>query len=459
MPISSHLRCIKCPFCVTLESGHLRCARQGCGGLLEVAHNLDVVAGTAEEWKQIFRQRRMSDKPEDASGVWRFREFVLPHLDTLKLVTRGGAEGNTPLLRFRGCNEYAGCVDVAFKHEGYNGTGSFKDRGMTAGVSAAVHGGAKMLACASTGNTAASMASYAALAGLPALILLPDGAVAMGKIAQSLAYGAKVVMVRGNFDDALALVAKAGQQFGLSIMNSLNPLRLEGQKTIIWEMLEQRGWQAPDWIVVPGGNLGNAAAFHKALVEARQLGWITKMPKLAIIQAKGANPLESAWRDFLTWRGSPSGVLQQRKDPTLAMRTVVHEERLHPVEHPETVATAIRIGAPVNFPKAMRALHDTDGECISVTDDEILEAKIALDRCGIGAEPSSATVLAGLRELRRQNLVDPAASVVCVLTGHVLKDVDAIAESMHRENARTRLPNEPITIDPSLEELREVLEE
>ncbi len=463
MHSKTFLRCLFCAQEHPIDSGAMRCGREGCSGLLEVAFNhFDTLErAVAEDRKKDFRRRRLSDAPADASGIWRFREYVLPHLDPSRLVTRGSAEGNTPLLRFVRSAAFAGCEDVQFKHEGCNATGSFKDRGMTAGVSAAVQQGAKMLACASTGNTAASMASYAALAGLPALILLPDGAVSMGKISQSLAYGAKVVMVRGSFDTALRLLQSARERFGFSVMNSLNPLRLEGQKTIIWEMLEQRGWNPPDWIVVPGGNLGNAAAFHKALAEAVRCGWIRKMPRLAIIQADGAAPLARAWpelRKMLAGVYDVMQVFETEDGERIAAELRRGQCGFRAVDAPETVATAIRIGAPVNFPKAVRALFDTDGECVSVPDEAILEAKLVLDSDGIGAEPSSATALAGLRALRKSGVVGAKESVAVVLTGHVLKAADHIVESMRHPDGPTRLKNAPTVIDADLDALSRIID-
>jgi threonine synthase len=396
-----HLRCIQCAATYDLHERLLACAR--CGDLLEIVVQ---VSSAPRELKQTWRERRMSNDARDRSGVWRFREF-LP-ADYRQVVTM--QEGNTPLVRAHGSAAWAGLCDLQYKHLGWNPTACFKDLGMTVGVTEAKHAGAKIVACASTGNTAGSMAAYAARAGITARVFLPAGMVSLAKVAQSLDYGAELVEIEGNFDQALS--AMLAQNDGeIYFLNSINPFRIEGQKTVMFELMEQLDWQPPDYVVCPGGNLGNSSAFGKALEELKAHGLIEKVPRMIVVQAAGANPL------YRTWRHGQS--------------------ELQPVEHPETVATAIRIGNPRSWKKALRALRFTNGMVLDVTDEEIGEAKAMIGRDGIGCEPASATTLAGLRKLVSEKAIDPAASVVAILTGHVLKDTDYIIKrhqyGTHRE--------------------------
>jgi len=308
-------------------------------------------------------------------------------------------EGNTPLLEAPLAAEYGGLERIAFKHQGFNPTGSFKDNGMTCGVAQARRLGMKRVACVSTGNTSASMAAYAAAAGIEALIFLPHGNISFGKLAQALEYGARTFEVEANFDQILALVRVLAERVGIYLLNSVNPFRIEGQKTIVFEMLDQRDWRAPDWIVLPGGNLGNVSAFGKALREARELGLIEKMPRLAVVQAAGAAP----FYDFMQRGGE-----------------------FRAVEKPETLATAIRIGDPVSWPKALHEIRASCGVVEKVSEQEIADAKAMIGRCGIGCEPASAASLAGVRKLTASGVIEKNADVVAVLTGNVLKDPDYI---------------------------------
>ena len=337
--------------------------------------------------RDVFDTRRTSRKAIDQSGVWRFREAVLA-IEESEIITH--PEGSTRLYERDG---------IFFKHEGENPTGSFKDRGMTVAITQAVRLGARTVACASTGNTSASAAAYAAQAGLRAVVFIPAGKVATGKLAQTLAYGALCLQVRGDFDAAMRLVLEASQRLGIYLVNSINPFRIEGQKTIVWELLQDLEWDPPDWIVVPAGNLGNTSAFGKALVEAREAGWISKMPRLAAIQASGANPFYRSFKENFATR--------------------------HRVV-PETIASAIRIGDPVSYDKAVASLRETNGVVEEVTDEELMTAKRDIDHMGIGCEPASATTLAGVRKLRESGVMRDSDRIVCVLTGHVLKDPDAI---------------------------------
>jgi threonine synthase len=349
------------------------------------------------------------------SGVWRFGEVIQPLAMDAAVAY---PEGNTPLLARDRVAAFVGVDDLTLKHEGANPTGSFKDRGMTVAVTQARRIGARAVACASTGNTAASLAAYAAQAGLPALVFVPDGQVAIGKMAQALAYGARTLIVDGDFDRCLALVEEAAAALDLYLANSINPFRIEGQKSIVFELLRQLDWHAPDWICLPAGNLGNTAAFGKALEEAQAWGIIDRLPRLAAIQAAGAAPFQAAFdRDF---------------------------DQLIPVTA-NTVATAIRIGAPASYHRAVRAIRATNGVVIAVSDAEILEAKAAIDGAGVGAEPASAAAVAGARVLARQGVIRPGERVVAVLTGHLLKD-PGIVERMHQLPGLIPEPNPPLRI-------------
>ncbi|HUI40396.1 MAG TPA: threonine synthase [Terriglobia bacterium] len=374
-------------------SGHLCCR---CGGLLEVVCDLSGIEG--ESLRTRWLERRRSDRPLDRSGVWRFRELV-DFFDPAGIVSL--SEGRTALLEAPRAARWAGVARLHVKQQGGNPTGSFKDLGMTVAISRAVALGVRVVACASTGNTSSSMAAYAARAGLKALIFVPAGRISSAKLAQALDFGATVVEVGENFDRAFELVSHAASELGLYLVNSVNPFRIEGQKTLAAELLEQRDWSSPDYIVVPGGNLGNTSAIGKGLHELAELGLVAKTPRMVVVQAAGA----SAFFNMIS----------------------TGRKALVPVENPETEATAIRIGNPANWKKARRVLEETSGLCESVTDAEIFAAKHALAGDGIGAEPASAATLAGIRKLRSAGRIEPGADVVAVLTGHQLKDPDYVA--------------------------------
>jgi threonine synthase len=395
-----------------------------CGGLLELHHRpLEL---TPTELIERFTTRRGQARDVPASGVWRFRDVVLPGAE--RVVSH--PEGNTPLLHREALDRYTGLHRLRLKHEGHNPTGSFKDRGMTVGVTQAVRLGAAAVACASTGNTSASLASYAAHAGIPALVLVPAGNVAMGKLAQSLAYGARTLLVRGDFDACLRLAEEASSRLGVYLLNSINPFRLEGQKTIVLELLQQLGWEPPDWIVLPAGNLGNTAAFGKALHEAREWGLISRLPRLAAIQAAGAAPFARSFAEGFAQRYSVQA---------------------------ETVATAIRIGAPASWGRAVRAIRETDGVVLAVDDDAILAAKAAVDGCGVGCEPASAASVAGVRALVARGTIRPDQHVVAVLTGHVLKDPGILIEYHRDTEPPPAGANRPVEIDADLREVERAL--
>lgn len=387
----SRLVCGDCTATYPASEPRIECA---CGGLLTVEHQLSGLH--APHLLQTFAERWTCRTGADASGVWRYRELLG---DFAQPVTR--LEGNTNLYANPALRRWTGSESLLLKHEGENPTGSFKDRGMTVGVSKAAQIGAKAVVCASTGNTSSSLASYAAFAGLPCIVFVPLGKITAGKLAQSIAYGARVIQVEGDFDVALTIARSVCQDMGLYLLNSVNPWRLEGQKSIVFEMLQQLGWVVPDWIVVPGGNLGNTSAFGKALRELAALGVISRLPRLAVIQAHGANPFYQAFhRGFRSF------------SPVTA----------------HTVATAINIGNPANYQRARRAIEETNGVVEEVTDTEILTAKAAVDASGIGCEPASAATVAGLRKLINAGLIKPGDNVVGVLTGHLLKDPQAVVD-------------------------------
>jgi threonine synthase len=397
------LRCFDpaCAATLDLHAPALECPR--CGGLLEV--DIEAPSYASSALKQLWSERRRSRDPRDISGVWRYREF-LPAYPANEIVTLG--EGNTPLVRGHKTAAFAGVSDLQFKHLGWNPTGCFKDLGMTVGMTEAVHTGAKVVACASTGNTAASLAAYAARAGLIGRVYLPAGQVSLNKLAQALDFGAEVVEIEGSFDDALNILLEKTSE-GIYFLNSINPFRIEGQKTTMFELMDQLDWKAPDYLVVPGGNLGNSAAFGKAFDELLRFGLIDRVPRMIVVQAAGANPFAQLWRDGA--------------------------EELSPVAEPETVATAIRIGNPRSWKKSLRGVRNTGGQVLDVTDEEIAEAKAVIGHDGIGCEPASAATLAGLRKLRASNVVPENASVVAILTGHALKDTNFIIRAHQREEA------------------------
>jgi len=414
--------CLSCGNETTELDPHPRCTV--CGGLLEVRHRPPLLPRAA--LIERFAERRGQRPGALASGVWRFHEVVLPSAEDVV----SHPEGNTPLLHREALDRWTGMQHLLLKHEGHNPTGSFKDRGMTVGVTQARRIGATAVACASTGNTSASLAAYAAQAGIPALVLVPAGQVAMGKLAQTLAYGARTLLVRGDFDDCLRLVEEASRTLGVYLLNSINPFRLEGQKTIVLEMLQQLAWEPPDWIVLPAGNLGNTAAFGKALLEAHRWGLISRIPRLAAVQAAGAAPFARSFaEDF------------------------VHRYKVRA----ETVATAIRIGDPASFERAVHSIRETEGVVLAVSDAEILEAKAAVDACGIGCEPASAASVVGVRELVRRGLIEADQHVVAVLTGHILKDPGMLLEYHREMEPAPAGANRPIEIEAELGAIERVL--
>ncbi len=402
-----------------------------CGGLLDIIHapptDVDGAPLVGHALRASFAQHCCARPLGSPSGVWRFQSLVMPAAGN---AITSHPEGNTPLLTRRAIDAFVGIDGVRIKHEGHNPTGSFKDRGMTAGVTQAVRLGARAVACASTGNTSAALASYAAQAGIPGLVFVPAGKIALGKLAQTLGYGARTLMVRGDFDACLRLVQDASKELGIYLLNSINPWRVEGQKTIVFELLQQLDWNAPDFLALPAGNLGNTAAFGKALREAHALGLIDRVPRLVAVQAAGAAPFARSYREAFATRYSVQA---------------------------ETIATAIRIGDPASWDRGVRAIRETNGMVLSITDDEIVAAKVVIDSAGVGCEPASAASVAGVKQLVAQGIIQPGHRVVAVLTGHVLKDPGMLVELHQREDFAQA--NRPIEIDADIRAVARVIEQ
>jgi len=432
---TAYLRCIEesCREQYPLYHKEHMCER--CGNLLDVHYDFQTQHSPGEPrfdslnpaaLRHMWEQRKASTAVADQSGVWRFREllpFVPPGRNIVSL-----SEGRTPLIEITRTGDWAGGVRLSVKHQGNNPTGSFKDLGMTACITQASVVGSRVTACASTGNTSASMAAYAARAGMKAVVFVPFGKISAAKMAQSLEFGAVVIEIGDNFDQAFQMLRSLTDEMGLYLVNSLNPFRLEGQKTILLEILEQRDWNVPDYLAVPGGNLGNVSAIGKGLSELKEVGLISKLPQLIVVQAEGANP-------FYTMMATGAS-------------SVV------PVTEPQTEASAIRIGDPVNWKKALRAIRLTSGMCESVTDDQIFAAKAALAKDGVGCEPASAASIAGIRKLAQAGIIEPGADVVAILTGHQLKD----PEIFLRHRSEQDLNRQRLHVEADLEKLRATLE-
>jgi len=442
----SRLRCINCGTQADRADQDFRCPN--CGDLFEVFYpgwqtDHGLRAGQpADALKQLWRDRKTSLAQADTSGVWRFRE-VLPALKpgyepiTLR-------EGNTPLYDLPRCAQSAGVQFLQAKHQGMNPTASFKDTGMTTASSFARQEGFRWVACASTGNTSASMAAYAARGGMRSLVLIPEGKISWGKLSQSLDYGAVTCQLRTDFDGCVRVLNELVKRKPIYLLNSVNPYRIEGQKTAAIELLEQLSWESPDHIVVPGGNLGNSSAIGKALLEMKDLGLITRLPKLSVIQAEGANPF---FRSIHEYAG-------KRLIPTQA----------------DTLATAIRIGNPASWKKALRVVETTGGAVEQVSEIEMAMAKAEIGADGVGCEPASAVTLAGLKKLVKQGFVKPNESVVLILTGHVLKDPeftlkfhrgDLFAGTPHEKDAGSLAPLQraPLVLDATVDAVAKTLEQ
>jgi len=428
-PATISLQCIRCS--KVYPAGEIRYLCD-CGGLLDVWHDLEALRPQIN--RGLFDGRLSGAPgphvaPTSNSGVWRYREIILP-ATVNTIISR--PEGNTPLYEHNRISDWVKAKNFYLKHEGENPTGSFKDRGMTVGITQAKLMGAKAVACASTGNTSASLAAYAAQAGIPAFIFIPSGKIAAGKLAQALAYGAHTLQIEGDFDDAMRLVREVCNQMSVYLLNSLNPFRLEGQKSIVFEILQGFAWNPPDWIVLPAGNLGNTAAFGKALYEAHQLGLIDRIPRIAAVQAEGASPFYQSYQTNFAER--------------ITMKA-------------STVATAIRIGSPVSYERAIRTLEWTDGIVTSVTDEEIMNAKAIVDGAGIGCEPASAASVAGTRKLIAAGDIKPEETIVSILTGNLLKDPTTTVDYHTGHWPNAQYANSPVQIESDIEAVRKVIEQ
>jgi threonine synthase len=394
------MKCISCG--AEYDNNEIIYTCRDCGSILEVLCQPNVS-------KEVFSCRK--------STMWKYKEFMpVDHSMIISL-----EEGGTPFCRCKSLGDDLG-IDLHVKVEGSNPTGSFKDRGMSVGITKAMELGVSTVGCASTGNTSASLAAYAARAGLRCIVLLPAGKVALGKLSQAMFHGAEVFSVRGNFDEALEAITALALSGELYLLNSVNPFRLEGQKSIGFEIVDSMGWESPDRIILPVGNAGNISAIWKGVREFHEAGFIQDLPMMTGIQAEGAAPIVRA--------------VEKKADDIV------------PVENPETVATAIRIGAPVSAKKALRAIYDSGGLAETVTDEEILSAqKLLARREGIGVEPASAASIAGLIKLLEDGEIDKSERIVCVVTGHLLKD----------PNTAINACKEPLEIDANIDALNRII--
>jgi threonine synthase len=454
-------RCINptCAATVAVDDTSFVCPK--CGGLMDVAY----------DWERVQPPRSLRDfeakwadraNPLHFSGVWRFRE-LLPFVPPEQVLTIG--EGQTILQRADAVGSYVGLQpgSLFLQYEGMNPSGSFKDNGMTAAFSHARMVGARRAACASTGNTSASLAVFCSATGLMrAIIFIGSGKISYGKLAQALDHGALTVQIAGDFDDAMQRVQQVARRLGIYLVNSINPFRLEGQKTIMFRVLEALRWHVPDWIVVPGGNLGNVSAFGKAFMELKELGLVERLPRLAVINAAGANTFFQLFdRTGLRWnQGQPDANLMKGYFQRLEAQKI----------RASTIASAIEINHPVNLPKALRALDHCGGVVREVTDQEILDAKAKVGAGGLGCEPASAASVAGARKLRKEGILASGDRVVCILTGHQLKDPTATVAYHsadqktfddvlgHRGVRRANFANRAVQVPNELDEIIKAIE-
>jgi threonine synthase len=455
-------QCIS-PTCgATYGIDEIRVSCDRCGSLLDIRY----------DWSRLpaprslsFFEHRWNTKGTattgrlDFSGVWRFRELLPFYRSEDQIVTIG--EGRTMLQTADLLAKQMGVKqgNLLLQYEGLNPSGSFKDNGMTAAFTHARMVGAEKVACASTGNTSASLAMFASLAEMQGVVFIGSGKISIGKLSQAL-----TLQIQGDFDDCLRRVRQIAldPKNGLYLMNSVNPFRLEGQKSIMYRILEARDWQSPDWIIVPGGNLGNCSAFGKAFIEMRDLGLIKKIPRLAVINAAGANTLHRLVnQNKLAWD-------EGRFDATVIQKHYATMDESGWVA--QTIASAIEIGRPVNLPKALRALHVMNGVVREVSDEEILEHRAMVARWGFGCEPASAASVAGLRKLLDEQVISPSDTVVCILTGHELKDPNATVkyhtgidmkaaqDQAPRTTPHGHLSNKPVPVEDDLNSILRAME-
>ena len=447
-----------CGATYAIEQVKVACTK--CGSLLDILYDWDRLPVP----KSLgYFEHRWSTKGSgvqgqlDFSGVWRFRELMPFYRTEDDIVTIG--EGQTNFQRADLLAREMGMKPgkLMLQYEGLNPSGSFKDNGMTAAFTHAKMVGAKKVACASTGNTSASLAMFASLVEMDGLVFIGSGKISFGKLSQALDYGALTIQVQGDFDACLRRVRQVAvdvPQLGIYLMNSVNPFRLEGQKSIMYRVLEAMDWQPPDWVIVPGGNLGNCSAFGKAYSELKALGLVKKVPRLAVINATGANTLNELFsRRNLRWQGG-------KFDRTVPQKLFAAMDESN--YHPHTIASAIEISRPVNLPKALRALEEMNGVVREVSDEEILEHRAMVARWGFGCEPASAAGVAGLRKLLDEQVISPSETVVCILTGHELKDpnatvkyhtgidMKAVQDIAPREEPKGKYVNRPIQVEDDL---------
>ncbi len=457
----AYQRCVMPDCAATYDVGEVRTSCSACGSLLDIAYDWNALP-VPDSLKWFEKKWSRRNEPLCFSGVWRFSD-LFPFAPPNKIVTIG--EGQTLLHSSDGVARYVGVKpgNLYLQYEGMNPSGSFKDNGMTAAFTHAHMIGARRAACASTGNTSASLALYCGVSKLmQAIIFIGSGKISYGKLSQALDYGALTIQIAGDFDDAMHRVQQVSTQQGIYLVNSVNPFRLEGQKTIMYRVLESLGWQVPDWIVVPGGNLGNSSAFGKAFHELHEHGLIDRMPRLAIINAAGADTLyELVEHRGLRWNGG-------RPDVSIVNNYYAELDDAH--RRASTIASAIEINRPVNLYKCLRALEWCDGVVREVTDEQMLDGKAKVGANGIGCEPASATTVAGAKMLREEGIIAPSERVVCILTGHQLKDPTAtVAYHTHdqaefnrvlgsRGVTRAAFANRAVQVENNLDEIVRAIE-
>jgi len=443
---SAFVRCINPDCGAEFDCAQVLFKCPACGDLLDTQYNWDKIR-VPKKLSDFAQRWANKNNPLDFSGVWRFRELLNFCQDQYK-VTIG--EGQTILQRNDAVGRYADMQPghLYLQYEGLNPSGSFKDNGMAAAFSHAMMVGAKSCACASTGNTSASVALYAHSCGLKCTVFIGSGRIAFGKLSQGMDYGAQTIQIRGDFDDCMRQVQAVCTKLGLYLLNSLNPFRLEGQKTIMYRIIEGLGWGVPDWIIVPGGNLGNSSAFGKAFYELAQLGLIRQIPRMAIINATGADTLNQLVNSKkLSWNGGK--VNQAIIDQYYADLTARNFS-------PHTCASAIEIARPVNLKKCLRAIDVCNGVVRAVTDEQICDAKAIVGRYGLGCEPASAATIAGLKQLRAESIIASDERVACVLTGHPLKDPNVTVD--YHKQRRGKFSNPPVEAPNDLDQIVKLIQ-
>ncbi|WP_211749310.1 threonine synthase [Paenibacillus sp. Marseille-Q4541] len=404
------LHCNDCDKRYSLSDFKYGCS---CGGLLEIEQDFSNV--DSDYLKQKFEERLSERVTPYASGVWRYKEIIFPELEDRHMITK--YEGNTGLYQAEKVNQYLGVQKIWLKCQSENPSGSFKDNGMVVAVSHGKSLGFNKFTCTSTGNTSSSLAMYSSLSNSQSYVFVPDKNISLNKVLQTVSYGAKVITFEGTYDDGIQFLEKYNNELGMYICNSINPFRIEGQKSIIFEIAQYFHWNLPDWIVVPGGALSNVSALGKGLRDLYDLGFIHKLPRVLLVQAEGASPFHQMIRN--------------------------NESILKPEPHPRTIASALNIGNPPSWKKAKHTLNTTQGITISVTDEEILNAKAVIDQSGIGCEPASASTIAGLKKLYASGEIHPEETAVCILTGNLLKDTEVL-QHYHLDDSKNSLFANPL---------------